>query len=210
MTRLTLFIGLLALGCGVDTHGYSAPLCDHGVFAVRGLKPVATPDVIQLRQVLASTPNERMKPAVISSDGVACATASLPSACAKALDELNPSSGFARYCVDLCGDWHLATTLGDDVRAWSSAEALLAFLGAIDTTQEAALVAIAQGYQLSCDDLTSGGVKAAQNGFALIATKGNTCSTAGIIRYFLFVGPDGSVSELRHEQAKPGGEHCLY
>jgi hypothetical protein len=208
--RASLASPLVLAGCGVlDLTGYTAPACENGSLAVTGLSPAEPPDFVQLRSATPGAgPGER--PSIRASAGTACATASQPAACQSALENLTSQSGFRRDCVDFCTGYFLATTRGDTVTAIDTTEALRGFLGTIDTTQEAALLAFAQGYNLSCDTLGRGAVRAdANGGFHVIATQGHACGAGNdVTRYVVSVSATGDVLQESSEIIIRGNPGC--
>ncbi|WNG15727.1 ferritin-like domain-containing protein [Cystobacter fuscus] len=212
--RASLASPLVLAGCGiVDVEGYTAPACENGRLAVTGLNPAVPPDFVQLRDAYYySYPIEEptQGPGVLSSSGTPCATASQPAACQSALDALTTQTGFRRNCLDLCSSYFLATTRGDNVTAIDSMDGLRGFLGTIDTDQEAALLAFAHGYNLRCDNLKQGAVRAdANGGFHVIATKGHTCGEGNnLTRHILSVSASGDVQEESSQLIERGNPNC--
>ncbi len=201
---------LALTACGPDTTGYQAPACEGGRLAVTGLAPAVIPDVVELRQRFDFFGDEPSSPSVASTAGTACATATDKPACDAAFTALSPDAGFGRDCLQLCTSYFLATTKADEVKAWETLEQLKAFLGTIDTGQEAALLTLARGYTLECGRLDRGGVKARPaGGFDVIATRGLTCGPGTqLTRFFLEVTPAGDVVERRSEVAQYGDPNC--
>lgn len=197
-------------GCAVDTTGYSAPLCTGGSLSVDGLAPSVIPDVLQLRSVSSYGGQDmREPPFVVSQTGTACATATNQPACTSALEALAPTEGFRQSCLQLCIDYHLATTLGDEVKAITTIEGLTSFLGPIDTLQEAALLAFAHDYNLQCDTLDRGAVRPSGTGFDVIATKGFACGEGtALTRHYLRVSREGVITETGAEVIERGSPNC--
>ncbi|MFY0574686.1 hypothetical protein ACN28S_10250 [Cystobacter fuscus] len=197
--RASLASPLVLAGCGVvDLTGYSSPACENGYLTVTGLNPAVPPDFVQLRDFhtyFYPTEEPITSPNARGSSGTACATASQPAACQSALDALTTKNGFLRSCgIDACTNYFLATTRGDDVKAIDTLDGLRDFLGTIDTAQEAALLAFAQGYNLRCDNPSRGAVRAdADGGFHVITTQGHSCGAgSNMTRHILSVSPPGT------------------
>ncbi|HYO58729.1 ferritin-like domain-containing protein [Archangium sp.] len=209
--RASLASPLVLAGCGsVDLTGYSAPACEDGSLAVSGLSPALRTDFVQLRRIGSYPGGSEMEEAVETSSGTACATASNPAACESALRGLTSRSGFRSYCLDLCTAYYVATTRGDEVAALTTVEALRSFLGTIDTTQEAALLAFAEGYNLNCGELERGAVRAnAGGGFNVIATRGYACgANTAVTRFVLEVSASGEVREVSSNVIERGSPNC--
>lgn len=209
--RLSLASSPLLLGaCLPDTTGYESPLCDNSNVAVRGLSPPVIPDVVELRSGGGSLPDGGVAFTVLSRDGTPCATAADAGACAAAFAALDPQGSIGGGCFGFCASYYLATTRGDEVRAYSSVEEVKAFLGAIDTAQEAAILTWASGYRLACNDLTNGGIKTNADGsFEVIATSGVACGPGtSERRNFFRVLADGTLRQTREDIIRYGDPNC--
>jgi len=211
--RASLASPLLLAGCGgLDLKGYSPPVCeDNWKLAMKGLSPATQADLVQLRrsQDTGDQTNPRFHE-VLTSSGTACATASQPATCQAELEALAPEGGFRSSCDLFCESYYLATTQGDTVAAKVSLEALLGFLGAIDTPQEALLRVFADGYTVSCTQLERGAVKANGDGtFNVVASKGFACGEGTKETQHLFqVSATGEVVEKDSDVLKRGDKGC--
>jgi hypothetical protein len=198
--------------CAPDTTNYVAPTCENGLLSVRGLSPSVIPDVTQFRQFNAfGGPSERDAGTVntLSTDGEVCKTATDKPACTTAFDALRPATGFGAECFQLCVDYHLATSKGDTVAAVASLESLKAFLGPIDTAQEAMLIAFANGYRINCDAIDRGAAKKNGSAWDVLAEKGIACGPGtAITRHYLTIGSDGTLTENRAEIVQRGMDNC--
>ena len=203
-------IGPVALaGCGPDTTAYTPLTCDNSQISVRGLQLPVIPDVVELRAVTNRQFAAESASRTVNGDGTACATATNINACQTNFKALSPMSGFAATCLQICQDYHLATTRGDEVKAVSSLEELKAFLGPIDTPQEALLIAFANGYDLRCDQADRGSAKSSGTGWEVIGTKGIACGPGtAVTRHFLSVTREGALTETRSEVIERGADNC--
>ncbi|EPX59704.1 putative lipoprotein [Cystobacter fuscus DSM 2262] len=118
---------------GVELTGYTLPACNKNWLAMSGLSPALPPDVVQLRLFQPRRLPDEVAHPVVSASGTACATASEPSTCQSALDQLKATQGFHGRCEETCSAFYLATTRGDEVAAHASLQELKNFLGTIDT-----------------------------------------------------------------------------
>ena len=202
---------LMLAGCGgLDLSDYAAPACENKRLAVSGLSPTEPVDFVQLRAAYPSAPGGSPQFSVVSSSGTACATATRKDACEQALAALAPATGFNPAMYEVSQSYYLATTRGDEVAARASLEALQGFLGPINTTQEAVLLAFARGYDVSCTQLGRGGVKANANGtFNVIATQGFACGEGTKVeRFVLEVSSEGETKQLSSEVLERGTAGC--
>ncbi|MCP3101546.1 ferritin-like domain-containing protein [Myxococcus sp. K15C18031901] len=207
--RASLVSPLVLAGCdggSADLRGFVPPACADGSVAMTGLSLPSSPDFVQLR----ITHDSLSTPGKLSSTGTPCATASQPATCQAELEALRPEHGFGAACEALCGDYFLATSKGDEVSAIDSKPALKTFLGGIDAPQEAVLLALSEGYNVSCHKLEQGGVKAAgDSGFQVIGTQGFACGEGtALTQYVLLVSSAGGVTELERYVLERGDKNC--
>ncbi|MBL8938841.1 MAG: ferritin-like domain-containing protein [Archangium sp.] len=162
---------------------------------------------MQLRRVVGMSPDRAQS--VVSTVGEVCKTAVNKATCETAFTALAPTTGFASACRQLCVDYHLATTRGDEVKALTTFEELKGLFGTIDTTQEAALLAFARGYSIVCGQVDQGGVKKTGTSFEVIGAKGFTCGPGtALTRFYLNVSADGDVTEKSKEVIQYGDPNC--
>lgn len=204
----SVVVGPLALSaCGPDVSQYTAPTCDGSMLSLAGIEAPVIPDVMQLRRVTGRSPDRAQS--VVNTVGEVCKTATNKPTCEAAFTALAPTTGFASACLQLCVDYNIATTRGDEVKALTTFDELKGLFGTIDTTQEAALLAFAQGYSIACGQVDQGGVKKTGSSFEVIGTKGIACGPGtAVTRFYLNVTPDGEVTEKRKEVIKVGDPNC--
>ncbi|MCY1044513.1 ferritin-like domain-containing protein [Corallococcus sp. bb12-1] len=208
--RASLATPLVLAGCGSSANlwGYSPVECDNNSPAISDLSLSFAPDFFQVRSVYRGSPASESQP--VSSYGQACATATDATACQSALAELRVEQGLRSYCVDFCPDYFLVTTLGDEVKTYSTLESLKALLGPIDTEQEAALLTAASGYALKCSDIVQGAVKSNADGsFNVIGTQGYACGEDSALKQIVLrVSASGDISEEQQHTLEKGSGSC--
>ncbi|RYZ38952.1 MAG: ferritin-like domain-containing protein [Myxococcaceae bacterium] len=208
--RTSLATPLVLAGCGsaANLTGYAPVVCDNNAPAISGLSPSSAPDSVQLRSVHRYSPSRESQS--VSSSGQVCATATDPSACQTTIEQLQVLEGLRPYCVDVCEDYFLVTTLGDEVKVYPTLEALKGLLGPIDTEQEAALLAFASGYALSCSNMEQGAVKSNADGtFNVIGTQGYACGEGSSLKQFVLkVSASGEVSQVDQNVLEKGSGNC--
>jgi len=186
----------LAAGCGgsglPDPAPFALPACaTGGVLAVTGLMPASPVDYLELRQRDLNGMAQ-----VVAQTGTPCKTATDVGACTAALAALPTTPGF-HSCVDHDCGHALATTAGDAVTAYNDPAAVQRLLGTIDTAQEAALTAYAAGYDLSCTEKATGGIRSAPdgNGYEVLASKlTRDCAPIETTGFLLKVDKSGNVT----------------
>ncbi|WP_375744608.1 ferritin-like domain-containing protein [Corallococcus interemptor] len=223
--RVSLATPLLLTGCQgepggepppepgpVDLSQHSDVACENGLPALTGLAIDPAPDALQLRVV-----NHRTLPhdvQLVSSEGEPCATASDPQACLARIEALEVTRGFPRICGYSmeCTEGFFVTTRGDEVTAYTTADAVRALLGRIDTPQEAALLAYASGYALCGQPAYERGkVRALPDGtFSVVSIQDYDCETNVYeTRHDLKVTASGVVTEEGTFPLKEGTPDCV-
>jgi rubrerythrin len=144
----------------------------------------------------------------IETFGTPCSTARDPGACKKALDDLRvltpPAAGSGKDCVDRqftpegCQALYVVYTSGDTVRASRTPDELRGALGAIDTADEAWLMARLGGYAVKCDSSQPGIVPSAtkdSDGYVLEGIQ-DTGQCGPVVRMKVRVTRGGQVSVI--------------
>ncbi len=213
---LSVASALGATGCGIPLDGYDPLPCDDegGVAWLGDLSLEEPADYVALRERAFWDTGGAWE--TTQSEGEPCASATDGGACEAALEAASAESGFQLgECIDACDETILVVNRGDEVQIASDADSVRAALGTVDTPGEAALSVSLGGYRLSCDRVEYGGVRAAADGYEVIATAyQSTCAPIVVKRYQLGVGADGAISVLDEEVAsrsqacigrRPGG-----
>lgn len=187
----------LAAGCGgglPDPVSFTLPACtSSGVLALDGLMPATPLDYLEMRER-----DFNGMPHAVSQAGTACKTATDVAACTAKLAALPTNPSF-NQCVDHDCGHSLASTAGDVVASYNDAAAVQRLLGTVDTPQEAALTAYVAGYQVSCTDKQSGGIRASVDGdgYEVLASRlTKDCAPIEITGYYLKVDKGGKVTVL--------------
>lgn len=208
--QVSVVAPLALSSCGPDLKGSTAYRCEGIGPALTGLNLPVIPDVMELRSVYNRSFDESVRSGQAGArEGTVCATATDKPTCETKFDELAPDGGFADECLQLCVDYHLATTRGDEVSAVASLEQLKTFLGPIDTPQEAMIIAFANRFRLSCEDPARGSAKPDGDGWQVIALSGHTCGEGtALLRHYLHVTGEGELTVERSEVLERGMPGC--
>ncbi|NOK18317.1 ferritin-like domain-containing protein [Corallococcus carmarthensis] len=211
--RASLATPLVLAGCGTgntNLRGYTNIECTPtGEPAINDLSIQPAMDSVELR-FISSYGEEPATYQTRASTGEACATATDPSTCQTTLAEARSVDGFTGACIQVCWKYFLATTRGDEVKTWSSLQSIQELIGTVDTAQDAALLAFAAGYRLSCDTLDQGAVKRSlEGGFNVVGTKGYACGEGSdLIQHVVHVSANGEVRELEKHVLEKGTGQC--
>jgi rubrerythrin len=207
----SLLSPLLLGGCGPDLTGYEPLACDEGRLSLRGMQLAQPVDGVQLRSFSCFAPEQPRRDQVLSTLGTPCSGAADAAACQRELEALAPMSAFRMTGTDMCHEEYLASTRGDVVEAHTRPFTVLALLGAVDTPQEAGLMARFADYRLACGSVEHGGVKALPGGgWSVIGTRGFACGAGtALTRHFLHVSAGGEVTEERSEVLQRGSPGCV-
>lgn len=110
-----------------------------------------------------------------------------------AFDALSPQFGFGILCLPGNCFYFLASVRGGTVEAWRTAEEVRAFLGPIDAPEEAALVALAEGYFWR-DELESGAIRERDGGWEVVALRMvSSCDPIRTDQYLLRISVGGEL-----------------
>jgi hypothetical protein len=180
------------------TIGFGGELCGHDAI-VKGLekaKPQKPYDYLELRFTVLTYVDGGYAPAsstTTASVGTKCKTATNVAACNAAIDaavstkDLFPGPG-----KQAPSGQYFVVQSGDKVEVLDTKAAVIAFLGTIDTPEEARLVVALDGYEVLCgpNDVKSNG----QGGYTVVAKKSTECLNQ-YNGYVLDVAPDATITE---------------
>jgi len=196
--------GLVAASVGcADSHfpsdpgdeGFLPPLCDDvgRVQVVHEIDPIITDyDYLAAYSGGGFIPEAELWDEV----GMRCAGASDAVACEASVQE----------SVMIFAN-HLVTTTSGAVSRYQSRDELLAFIGEVNTAQEAVLVVWHAGYSVGCEDISRGAVRELADGYEVVATRMTAdCDPVETTGYVLHVSPAGEITELHSEviSSSPG------
>jgi hypothetical protein len=172
---------------GIDAAGppFAEFLCEGGSpLLVQGIDAATDVDYLAAYE---AQPFELPTSTLVDAVGTPCATATDMEACLATLDGRED-------------EWrnHLVTTTGDDVGVLVDGEEVRAFVGPVDTPQEAVLLAWHAGYRITCDEPEQYGVREVDGGYEVLAIRTSDCPIERH-RVLLFVASDGTVEELASE-----------
>lgn len=216
--RLTrIFAALLAPavlgGCGnkIDESQFSYDMCGNnaGWTMLDAVEPETAVDYLELRrfsELYGDEPPTEFT--VVDSSGTLCATASDPSACMAAYESLELSSDIIGGGFDLPDYYMLPYTVGDEVEALRSIEALRAFLGPIDAPGDAAALARLSGRDINCTEAAEVGDHA--DGFVVYIRSGTGCGKGDDVEtHVLLVKTDGTMEIIESELIEKGDPGCV-
>lgn len=192
--------------------------CDPPLAAyTANLRPAVPVDHVELRTQHferddgAATGDAGAKTTALDSElGTACANASDQDVCLAALEEARSGHGKGWPARWGGGGWpdptprqFLVFTRGDEVGVVDSPQALVSFLGQIDTLEEARLVLSTASIPLSCKTTPfKTGWKRTDDGAWEMVTDGSDCGNTTRLR--MEVSPDGVVTQLAREEITTG------
>lgn len=192
--------------------GFDTTSCDEGLI-LEAAEPASAVDYLAIRRVFQDNGSGGPvpAPAVDSSFGVICETASDEPACLAAVDGLSTETGFGYPYSPFdtySTRYQLIWTRGDEVGVVTTGEELRAFLGTIDSAEEAMLIArFAAGHRLICDGPNT---RVTDEGIEVLTTTGDTCGP-GTMRseHILLIAPDGTAAVRRSVVVELGDPNCV-
>jgi len=195
---------------GINTGGFEPVACrdDGGTQYLSGLQPAAAADYLELRE--PSRP-EGGEPRTLESFGARCARATDRAACeAKIAAATSPRGFMPGECVQICQESTLIVNAGDTVTVLSSKKDVRAWLGPIDTPEEAVLLVALENYNVGCGDDEYGGVRRKGNGYEVLATRYTSdCAPIEKTLFVLRVDADGNVREVKSEVIESMPNACI-
>jgi hypothetical protein len=195
---------LLCAGCSsaldVDI-GEFARLPDVADLAYSNIAPAQAHDYWELRYAF-----EADQPSIVGSGG-RLTRDQLSTAQRTALDTTRAPSGFATSCLPGYCYKYIAAVNGA-VQLFASPQALAAFLGPIDSMEEAALLAHARG--LYWDSIDRTGYRAVAEGWQIVGIElVRLCAPVQTDRVLLLVRRNGSIQELGREIFEKSENACI-
>jgi hypothetical protein len=166
---------------------------DVGAALFAGLAPSKAPDYLARRQYGGELPGGLTEELhTVEERGTLCSGATDATACKEAYAALKPPARF--------GD-HLCFTRGDGVGCLATKTDAMAFLGTIDSVEEAIFIAQYDGYGATCNDyrIFTRATQLADGTFRLALLKGTGCNSE-TMRALVDVSQDGNVVERDAKQ----------
>lgn len=115
------------------------------------------------------------------------------------LDWIDNDSGFHVECLPEYCAYYIVTFAGDVIDIWDTVDELRTFLGAIDTPEEAILLAFGLGYNWG-HDIASGAIKETADGYELRLLKlVSDCDPIQTDLFHLSISTAGDVTILSQE-----------
>lgn len=196
---------------------FTLDLCSptHTYDALTDVTPATPLDYVALRQIatFATDPAETV---AISAEGTPCLSSTDMTACNDALAALDalPHDGWsgAPYGFEVPTNTQLVYTRGDEVAAIRTHAELAAFLGSIDSANEAALLAIygEDAVAMHRVDCASPQARAVDGGFEVLLRSGIACGPdTHVDETRFFVATDGTVTVLGTRIVERGDPGCV-
>ncbi len=207
-----LVSGCVATPDTIDARQFTEDLCsESGPQVLDAVEPAEAVDYLELREVEdyswgGETP-EWGQLQIRDSSGSRCGGASDVAACEAAFEALSLESDLPRGGWDIPVVRSLVFTRGDTVGKVGSLDALRGFLGPIDATGDAALLAILEGHQLLCEE--GNNVGRTDQGYVLHTRSGGGCGEGDDIEHHVvLVRPDGSLEVQQTVLIERGDPGC--
>jgi hypothetical protein len=167
---------------------------------LRGLTPEPAVDYLELRLFGPIDSG-----GIAASVGEACATAQDKETCQAQLKAATVTRGFQLDpCLQICQQYYLVATQGDDVALLGSSDRVTAMLGTIDTPEEATLLVRMEGFDAPCG---SGGAKPNGSGFTVQAFSYEGCN--GKTRHLFNVSRAGVVTPGESAVLEKADPNCV-
>lgn len=157
------------------------------------LKPTAVYDYVELRMSSGQGPMGNEIYLVRASAGNKM---ELAGACLDLLDNLPvQESGFAEDCTPLCFFHYLVAVKNGNASIVSQLNTLKEYLGDIDSEGDAAITALAYGYEFDYNNKAAAGVKKTTDGYEIICKKRvRNCSPIQYNQFWLHISKKGIIT----------------
>lgn len=214
---LAASVALTLAACGGDPGGtqgagttkHDDAICGAAELQIVGGLQLARPaDFLGLADFMDQ--HNEAPPTWIDQTGVACATANDRAACLERVSALSKEPSGALTTGASGRIYRLIGTRGDEVFAVAKNEAV-AFVGTIDSAQEAALVLLANGYEVACvvQTGTAASARSTSDGFVVNARYlSDGCDPNGFEQREVLVRRDGTLTVLSHSIIPLGGSRA--
>ena len=139
---------------------------------------------------------------VIGATGNKCGAADDKARCLSEFDALRPlpPKGFGADChPGFCFEYFVSNS-GNENKVWNNIDALKAFLGPVDSGEEAALLVNANGFYWERDNKEAGAIRQAGEEYELIALKTvRDCAPVQTDRFLIRIDREGALGILREQ-----------
>jgi hypothetical protein len=204
-----------AVACGddvgrpIDRSRFSESVCGPDG-SLSGVKPAEAVDYLAIRYRTFGPDAGANSTAVSESFGTPCGGATEPATCTAALDALPVDPVFFNGGAGELGgaSYQLVWTRGNEAGVIGTRDELLAFLGTIDSAQDAALVArFVESHSLTCN-VPSAQTTAA--GVEVLTRTGFACGEGTAEReHILLIAPDGTATVRETVIIEVGSPGCV-
>lgn len=186
---------------------FDASVCLQQEDGLSDLQPTEGTDYVALRRAEDyGQPPEEVVVAIVSDWGTACESAADAGTCSTDVAELPLDEALASGGLQVLSNYDVLYTDGDGAGLATTKTELLALLGSIDTANEAALVAFAEGHDLRCGE---DNVRNEDGSYVLLGTKGTGCGEGDDRTEFeVTVSESGDVSVGESIVVEKGDPNC--
>jgi hypothetical protein len=137
---------------------------------------------------------------VVLSVGDKCVDAGNAEVCRNEFDAMTAQSGFGPSCLPGQCFNYIAVNRGDTSSLVITREELVTFLGTIDSSSEAALIAFSHGYLWDASEPSAGSARVSEEGFELLVTElVQACLPIQTDRVQVQVSPAGALTVTRQQ-----------
>jgi hypothetical protein len=201
-------------GCterGIDEEAFDLRLCEGGQLdIVAGIVPAQPAEYTELRDIGETFDGSPpAMPYVLDAAGELCGGAMDVDACVAMFGAL-PVESAMRWSGGFDGGTtyrSIALTRGDTASALTTPDAVVEFLGPIDTVEDAGLLAVAQVHGLICDGRDN--AAEVEDGFILFTRSGGGCGAGDdISEHVVHVSTEGALDVVQTEVVERGDPNC--
>lgn len=147
---------------------------------------------------------------VILSVGEKCGEAENAEVCRSEFDDMTAESGFGGSCLPGQCFGYIAVNRENTSSLVITREELVTFLGTVDSSSEAALIAFSHGYYWDASDPSAGSARVSEQGYELLVTElVDDCDPIVTDRVQAQVSPAGELTALRRQIYRVNCGACI-
>ncbi|MCP4600355.1 MAG: hypothetical protein GY847_07455 [Proteobacteria bacterium] len=146
---------------------------------------------------------------VINQFGTLCTAAEDEEQCLEEFESASTGVGFCTHGHPAEEEYYLVTHTSKGFETISTVDGVLAFVGDIDSAEDALMLLRAKCFFWGADDVAMGGIRQVDNGFEVIVTElVSLCVPLQTDRILLHVATDGTIIELDREVLSKEDNAC--
>jgi hypothetical protein len=187
-------LDLIDADCKDNNHdGCFSPLTNVSNLNLNNIQPAEEVLYFEIREVKQLGTGYT----VVNKSGELCTDSSEPELCIASFEALHTEKGFGWHDHPADLTYYLAVEYNDKSTVIDTVDAVMSFLGTVETAEEAILLAVSNEYFISEE---TGGIRQVSDGFELILYQlVSLCTPIQIDRVWIHIDIEGKINEIDRE-----------